>query len=109
MGGIRVLVCDPIHEDGVRMMREAGFEVDLKTSISGEELAEIIGDYDAVAVRSRTKVTREVLAKTGMLRVIARAGVGLDNIDVNEAKRRGIEVVNSPEASSNAVAELVQR
>jgi len=102
-----VLVCDPIHEDGVKMMRETGFQVDLKTTITGDELVEIIRGYDAIVVRSRTKVTMEVLAETGRLRVVARAGVGLDNIDVDEAKRRGIEVVNSPEAPSNAVAELV--
>ena len=107
MSGMSVLVCDPIHEDGVKMMREAGFQVDLKTAITGDELVEIIGGYDAIVVRSRTKVTREVLAEAGRLRVVARAGVGLDNIDVDEAKRRGIEVVNSPEAPSNAVAELV--
>jgi len=105
--GMSVLVCDPIHEDGVKMMRETGFQVDLKTTITGDELVEIIRGYDAIVVRSRTKVTMEVLAETGRLRVVARAGVGLDNIDVDEAKRRGIEVVNSPEAPSNAVAELV--
>lgn len=104
---IRVLVCDPIHEDGVELMREAGFQVDLKTGITGDELIEIAGDYDALVVRSRTKVTREVLAEAGRLRVVARSGVGLDNIDLEEAERRGVEVVNSPEASSNAVAELV--
>jgi len=107
LGRVKVLVCDPIHEDGVELMREAGFEVDLKTSIGGDELAEIIGGYDAIVVRSQTKVTKEVLTESGGLRVIARAGVGLDNIDFDEAKKRGIEVVNSPEASSNAVAELV--
>ena len=107
MRGIRVLVCEPIHEDGVRMMREAGFQVDLKTAITGGELIEIVGGYDALVVRSRTKVTREVLAEAGRLKAVARAGVGLDNIDVEEAKRRGVEVVNSPEAPSNAVAELV--
>lgn len=88
-------------------MREAGFEVDLKTDIPGDELIEIVEGYDALVVRSRTKVTREVLAEAGMLKAVARAGVGLDNIDVEEAKRRGVEVVNSPEAPSNAVAELV--
>ena len=107
MSGIRVLVCEPIHEDGVRMMREAGFQVDLKTAITGKELIEIVGGYDALVVRSRTKVTGEVLAEAGRLKAVARAGVGLDNIDVEEAKRRGVEVINSPEAPSNAVAEIV--
>ena len=107
MSGIRVLVCEPIHEDGVRMMREAGFQVDLKTAITGKELIEIVGGYDALVVRSQTKVTGEVLAEAGRLKAVARAGVGLDNIDVEEAKRRGVEVINSPEAPSNAVAEIV--
>lgn len=107
LSGAKVLVCDPIHEDGVRMMREAGLEVDLRTSITGDELVEIIKGYDAILVRSRTKVTREVLAKAGRLRAVARAGVGLDNIDLEEAERRGIQVVSSPESPSNAVAELV--
>jgi len=107
LSGVRVLVCDPIHDDGVEMMRETGFQVDLKTAITGDELIEVVGGYDAIVVRSRTKVTGEVLAEVGRLRVVARAGVGLDNVDVEEAKRRGVEVVNSPEAPSNAVAELV--
>lgn len=107
MKGSRILVCDPIHEDGVAMLREAGFDVDLKTDVTGEGLLKIAGDYDALVVRSRTKVTAEVLESAGRLRVVARAGVGLDNIDLEEAKKRDVEVVNSPEAPSNAVAELV--
>lgn len=107
MKGRRILVCDPIHEDGVAMLREAGFDVDLKTDVTGEGLLKIAGDYDALVVRSRTKVTAEVLESAGRLRVVARAGVGLDNIDLEEAKKRDVEVVNSPEAPSNAVAELV--
>jgi len=66
-----------------------------------------VGDYDAIIVRSRTKVTKEILETGKRLKAIARAGSGLDNIDLNSAKRLGIEVVNSPEASINAVAELV--
>ncbi|KON30713.1 hypothetical protein AC482_03120 [miscellaneous Crenarchaeota group-15 archaeon DG-45] len=103
----RVLVCDPIHDDGVRMMREAGLRVDIRAAITGGELLEAVGGYDAIAVRSRTKVTGEVLAAAGRLRAVARAGVGLDNIDLEEAERRGVRVVSSPEAPSNAVAELV--
>jgi len=107
MKGSRILVCDPIHEDGVVMLKEAGFDVDLKTDITGEGLLKIAGDYDALVVRSRTKVTAEVLEAAGNLKVVARAGVGLDNVDLEEAKKRDVEVVNSPEAPSNAVAELV--
>jgi D-3-phosphoglycerate dehydrogenase len=89
------------------MLKEAGFDVDLKTDITGEGLLKIAGDYDALVVRSRTKVTAEVLEAAGNLKVVARAGVGLDNVDLEEAKKRDVEVVNSPEAPSNAVAELV--
>lgn len=86
---------------------EAGFDVDLETSITGPELVERVKDFDAIVVRSRTKVTREVIEASGRLRAVARAGVGLDNVDLEAAKERGVEVLNSPEAPSNAVAELV--
>jgi D-3-phosphoglycerate dehydrogenase len=107
MAGPRVLVCDPIHDDGVKILKEAGYIVDLRTSITASELAEAIGDFDAIVVRSRTKVTEQILEAGKRLKAVARAGVGLDNIDLNAAKRLGIIVVNSPEAPSNAVAELV--
>ncbi len=107
MNSIRILVCDPIHDEGVRMLMEAGFDVDLETSITGPELVERVKDFDAIVVRSRTKVTREVIEAPGRLRAVARAGVGLDNVDLEAAKERGVEVLNSPEAPSNAVAELV--
>ena len=100
-------MCDPIHDEGVRMLMEAGFDVDIETSITGPELVERVKDFDAIVVRSRTKVTREVIEASGRLRAVARAGVGLDNVDLEAAKERGVEVLNSPEAPSNAVAELV--
>jgi len=104
---VKVLVSDPIDEEGVKMLREAGLTVDLRTDITAEELKKVIGGYDAIVVRSRTKLTEEVLKKATSLKAIARAGVGLDNIDTRYAKERGIEVFNSPEAPCNAVAELV--
>jgi len=104
---VKVLVADTIHEDGVKMMMDAGLELDLQTEITADALKKAIGGYDAIVVRSRTKLTREVLKHSGRLRAIARAGVGLDNVDVAYAKEKGIEVYNSPEAPSNAVAELV--
>lgn len=107
MKKMRILVCDPIHDDGVRMLREAGFDVDLETSITGQELVGKVGNYDAIVIRSRTKVTREVFEASEKLKAVARAGVGLDNIDLEAAKEQGVEVLNSPEAPSNAVAELV--
>jgi D-3-phosphoglycerate dehydrogenase len=104
---VNVLVSDPIDEKGVKMLREAGLTVDQRTDITAEELKKVIGDYDAIVVRSRTKLTEEVLKKATNLKAIARAGVGLDNIDTGYAKKKNIEVFNSPEAPCNAVAELV--
>lgn len=104
---VKILVCDPIHEDGVQMLREAGFTVDLETEITSEKLIEQIGGYDAIVVRSRTKVTKEVLDAAEKLKAIARAGVGLDNINLEYAAEKNIEIFNSPEAPCNAVAELV--
>lgn len=107
MDGSMVLVCDPIHDDGVKILREAGYIVDLRTSITASELVDAVGDFDAIVVRSRTKVTDRVLEAGKRLKAVARAGVGLDNIDLIAAERLGIIVINSPEAPSNAVAELV--
>lgn len=104
---VKILVCDSIHEDGVSMLLDAGFQVDLATSITPEELIEKIPSYDAIVVRSRTKVRKEVLEAATNLKAVARAGVGLDNVDLVTAKERGVEVINSPEAPSNAVAELI--
>ncbi len=103
----KILICDPIHEDGVKMLQDAGFQVDLETDISPENLLEIIPDYDAMVIRGRTKVTKAVLDAGINLKTVARAGVGLDNIDRPYAKEKGVAVINSPEAPSNAVAELV--
>jgi len=104
---VRVLVTDPVHEDGIRMLVNEGFHVDLKYGIGHEALKSIIGSYDVLIVRSRTKVTREVIYNASKLKVIGRAGVGLDNIDLKAAKERGIKVLSTPEAPSVAVAELV--
>jgi len=101
----RVLVSDPIAEAGIARLREVA-EVDVKTGLTPDELKAIIGDYDALAVRSETKVTADVLAAAHRLQIIGRAGVGVDNIDVETATRRGVVVVNSPEGNTVAAAEL---
>lgn len=101
----RVLVSDPIAPEGIEILKRVA-EVDVKTGLSKEELAAIIGDYDALAVRSETKVTADVLAQAKNLKIIGRAGVGVDNIDVAVATERGILVVNSPEGNTLAAAEL---
>ena len=101
----RVLVCDPIHEDGIAYLRRY-VQVDVaERRLSPPELAEIIGDYDAIIVRSATKVPREVIECGTRLKVIGRAGAGLDNIDVEAARERGVEVRNTPGANTVAVAE----
>jgi D-3-phosphoglycerate dehydrogenase / 2-oxoglutarate reductase len=108
MKDVKVLVCDPIDEVGVKLLKEAGYQVDLKMEITPPDLIKVAGTYDALVVRSRTKVTKEVLqAGKPKLKIVARSGVGLDNVDVETAKSVGIQVVNSAEAPSNAVAELV--
>lgn len=104
---VRIMICDSIHEDGVKMLKEIGFQVDLDTSITPEELIEKIPGYDAIVIRSRTKVRKDVLEAATNLKAVARAGVGLDNVDLAAAKELGVKVINSPEAPSNAVAELI--
>lgn len=106
MSAKKILICDPIHEEGVEMLRGAGFEVDVRSTITQSELVNAVVGYDAIIVRSRTKVTAQVLEAGERLRAVARSGVGLDNVDLEVAERRGVKVVNSPEASSNAVTEL---
>ena len=108
MKDVKILVCDPIDEVGVKMLVDAGFTVDVKPEITAADLVKQAGGYHALVVRSRTKVTKDVLqAGVPRLRIVARSGVGLDNVDTEAAKVLGVEVVNSAEAPSNAVAELV--
>lgn len=102
---MKVLITDAIDEAGVKILKERGFEVDLM-ELTPEELLERVEEYDALIVRSRTKVTEEVIRRGKNLKVIGRAGVGVDNIDVKAATERGIKVVNAPIASTNSVAEL---
>jgi D-3-phosphoglycerate dehydrogenase len=102
----KVLVSDPVAAEGVAILRRAGLEVDIRTGLSPAELLSLIGDYDALAVRSETKVTADVLDAAKKLKIIGRAGVGVDNIDVARATERGVLVVNSPEGNTIAAAEL---
>ncbi|MFN4133491.1 MAG: hydroxyacid dehydrogenase [Candidatus Hadarchaeales archaeon] len=102
---VKILVSDKIHEDGINMLKEVG-EVEVATGMRPEELIAKIKDFEVLVVRSATKVTKEVIAAGKNLKIIARAGVGLDNIDVSAAKERGITVISAPEAPTVAVAEL---
>jgi D-3-phosphoglycerate dehydrogenase / 2-oxoglutarate reductase len=101
----KILVSDPIAREGVEILQQVG-EVDVKTGMPKEELIACIGEYDALAVRSETKVTADVLDAAKNLKIIGRAGVGVDNIDVPAATQMGVIVVNSPEGNTLAAAEL---
>ena len=100
----RVLVADPIATEGVELLG-SGSEVDVKHGLNPRELLEIIGSYDALVVRSETKVTPEVVEAAKSLRVIARAGIGVDNINLEAATAAGIAVVNAPIGNTVAAAE----
>jgi D-3-phosphoglycerate dehydrogenase len=102
---IKVLANDGIHPEGLRMLEKAGYTVDTQ-KISQEELPARMGDYDVLIVRSATKVNKAVIDGGKKLKIIARGGVGLDNVDVEYAQNNGIQVFNTPQASSRAVAEL---
>jgi D-3-phosphoglycerate dehydrogenase / 2-oxoglutarate reductase len=101
----RVLVADPLAEDGLVRLRAAVDTVDVKTKLPEAELASAIPDYDALVVRSETKVTERVLEAGRRLKVVGRAGVGVDNIDLTAATRLGVLVVNAPRGNIIAAAE----
>jgi D-3-phosphoglycerate dehydrogenase / 2-oxoglutarate reductase len=103
---MKVLVSDSIAQEGIKNLQAAGFEVLVKTGMKPEELKEVIKDFDAIIVRSASKVTAEIIEAGVNLKVIGRAGVGLDNVDRQAAKAKGIKVVNTPGATSISVAEL---
>jgi D-3-phosphoglycerate dehydrogenase len=101
----RILVTDPLDRAAFEALRKAGHQVD-EQKLTPEELLRAIPAYEALLVRSETKVTKAVLGVADKLKVVGRAGVGVDNIDVAAAKERGVAVVNAPNAATNAVAEL---
>lgn len=101
---MRILVTETISQVGLERLRQYA-DVDVQKRLSHEELRDVIGEYDALIVRSGTKVTPDILAAGERLRVIGRAGTGVDNIDVDAATREGVAVVNAPTGNSNAVAE----
>jgi D-3-phosphoglycerate dehydrogenase len=102
----KILICDKIADEGIKMMEEKGYEITKAWNMPKTELLKIAGEYHVLIVRSATKVKRDLLANTKKLRVIARAGEGLDNIDLKKAEELGITVVNTPHVSYLSVAEL---
>src|SRR4051794_33091426 len=107
MGNImpRVLVSDKLEEPGLEMLRQASIELDLRHGLTGAALQEALQQADGVIVRSATRITAELLEKPGKLRAVVRAGVGVDNIDVAAATRRGIVVMNTPGGNTLSTAE----
>lgn len=100
-----VLVSDPIAEKGIAKMRAAGLMVDVKGGLQPDAIAHLIGNYEGWIVRSTTKATKDLIERGTRLRIIARAGVGLDNVDAEAARVKGIRVVNTPASTSVSVAE----
>jgi len=101
---MKVLIAEPIANEGIDILREYA-EVDIKLGLTPDELLSIIGDYEALVVRSQTRVSAKVIEAGQKLQVIARAGVGVDNIEVDEATWRGIVVVNAPSGNIISAAE----
>ncbi|UCE92319.1 MAG: phosphoglycerate dehydrogenase [Methanobacteriota archaeon] len=102
---MKILVADEISETGVQTLKAEGYEVDVKTGMDEDELSTVIGGYDVLIVRSATKATRKVI-EASTLKVIGRAGIGVDNIDVDAATERGILVMNAPSGNVVSTAEL---
>ena len=103
----KVIICDTIDDAGVTILKKAGLIVEYKPDIESDELLTSVKDCDVIIVRSRTKITKKVIDSASNVKIIARVGVGLDNIDTNYAESKGIKILNASEAAMNAVSELV--
>jgi D-3-phosphoglycerate dehydrogenase len=103
---MKILICDKLEKEAVERMRAAGITVDVRDDITAEDLPSVLPAYDGMVVRSRTKVRQPLIDACPNLKVIVRGGVGLDTIDANHARSKGIMVMNTPKASSASVAEL---
>ncbi len=101
----RVLVTDNLSKEGVKVLEEAGLEVDVDNDLSPGKLKEIISDYDAILIRSKTKMPAEIIEKAENLKVIGRAGIGVDHIDIEAATKKGIAVMNTPGGNAVSTAE----
>jgi D-3-phosphoglycerate dehydrogenase len=105
MATYKILITDGLDESGISILKQQA-EVDISSDISVDELLKVVSNYDALIVRGRTKVTAAVFQAGSRLKVVGRAGVGVDNIDLEAAKAKGVDVVNAPVSTSLAVAEL---
>ena len=103
--GGKVIICDSIDDVGISILKKAGLDVVYKPDIESVELLTSVNDCDVIVVRSRTKITKTVIDAAPNVKIIARVGVGLDNIDTSDAESKGIKVLNAAEAAMNAVSE----
>jgi D-3-phosphoglycerate dehydrogenase len=103
---VKILATDGLHQDGVTLLHEAGYTVDIE-KVDPAQMPEVLPEYDVVIVRSATEIRKALIDQCPNLKIIARAGVGLNNIDVDYAREKGITVMDTPAASSKSVAELV--
>jgi D-3-phosphoglycerate dehydrogenase len=102
---MKVLISDNLAPIGAQILKDAGIEVDINTGLAPEELKKIIGNYHGLVIRSATKATAEIIEAADNLKVIGRAGIGLDNVDIPAASKRGIVVMNAPDGNSTTAAE----
>ncbi|AWR98317.1 3-phosphoglycerate dehydrogenase [Acidianus sulfidivorans JP7] len=102
----KILITDPVADVMIKTLKEKGLNVDYQPEITKQDLLKIINNYDAIVVRSRTKVDKEIIEKATKLKIIARAGIGLDNIDTEAAEQKGIKIVYAPGASTDSAVEI---
>ena len=103
----KILISDKLAEDGINFLNaQEGIKIHIQTGLTEDELCEIIPEYDALLIRSDTKVTAKVLRAAKNLKVIGRAGIGVDNIDLHFAMEQGVLVMNTPDANATTTAEL---
>lgn len=103
---MKILIADSLHADGIKIFEEQGFQLEVHKSISAGDLAQAIKGVDGLVIRSATKVTEELLQQADVLKVVGRAGAGLDNVDIPAATAHKVAVMNTPGQNSNAAAEL---
>jgi D-3-phosphoglycerate dehydrogenase len=102
---MKILISDNLAPVGAQILLDAGLEVDIKTGLAPEDLKKIIPEYEGLIIRSATKVTAEIIEAATNLKVLGRAGIGLDNVDVAAASKHGIVVMNAPDGNSTTAAE----
>ena len=103
---MKILISDPLAQEGVKIFKDQGFEVEVKTGLSPEDLKAAIKGVHGLVIRSATQVTADLLSAADQLKVVGRAGTGLDNVDIPAATAKGVIVMNTPGQNSNAAAEL---